>query len=138
MHIPNKTINVGDVLTLGKTKIECLGPLTEYNHSSDKENQNSLILKFTLGNTSYLSCGDADGSETNQELANRWGSKLKCSVLHLAHHGGGPNNSAVMQNASPQIQVASSGWLESSTNVYSTLNGEFTIILDGNNVRVER
>ena len=137
--ITRKTLRVGDILTLGSTAIECLGPLTEHSHqSSEEENQNSLILKISLGNTSYLTCGDADNANTNAELAKRWGDNLKCTVLHLAHHGGGPNNAAFMEAANPTIQVASSGWLESSPSVYSTLNGEFTIYLDGETVRVER
>jgi competence protein ComEC len=72
----------GDVLQVGNLKLNVLNPGT----SIDAEpNENSIVLRFTDGRTTYLLMGDAGASTEAALLAS--GMPLKANVLKVGHHG---------------------------------------------------
>lgn len=72
-------------------------------------NINSLVLKLTYGDTSFLLTGDA-GIEQEAYLVSEYGSSLKSDVLKLGHHGADTSSSEVfLQTVSPEVAVASFG-----------------------------
>lgn len=52
----------------------------------EDENEMSLILKLITDRYSVLLTGDID-TECQSYLADKWGGRLKCSVLKVPHHG---------------------------------------------------
>lgn len=52
----------------------------------EDENQTCLILKVSSGGISLLVTGDVDG-ECQRGLEKKYGKRLKCDILKVAHHG---------------------------------------------------
>lgn len=73
----------GKEFLLGDAKITILAPnSSEY----DEINDYSVVLKVEYGNNSFLFTGDAEKTSEN-EMLQIYGSKLKCDVLKVGHHG---------------------------------------------------
>lgn len=71
----------GEKFKLGSAEITILAPLSSY---SD-HNNDSIVLRITYGNTSFLFTGDAE-REAEQDILSR-GYELKSTVLKVGHHG---------------------------------------------------
>ena len=101
------TLNVGDEVSFGDVKGRVIGPVNAGEHSPDLytqyeddedryiayENDSSLAMIFTCGNTRYFTAGDCY-SRSAKELVETYGSGLKCQIMKLCHHGIGTGNSA--------------------------------------------
>ena len=121
---PAQTFSLGDV------KFTILGPVKSY---SDLNN-NSIVLKMTYGNTSFIFTGDAESS-SEIDVVNR-GYNLSADVLKVGHHGSSTStSSSFLQAVSPKYAVISVGsgnkyghpaqdtlikLAETNTNVYRT------------------
>jgi len=73
--------NAGDTFKLGSATVQVLGPI----YSSNDVNNNSIVLKITYGDTSFLFAADADREEEQDILAG--GYDLNSTVLKVGHHG---------------------------------------------------
>lgn len=73
--------NAGDKFTLGSSTVEVLSGTKGFNDV----NNDSIVLKITYGNTSFLFTGDAE-REAEQALVDS-GADLSSTVLHVGHHG---------------------------------------------------
>ena len=71
----------GEKFKLGSAEVEILAPLSSY---SD-HNNDSIVLRITYGNTSFLFTGDAE-REAEQDILSR-GYELNSTVLKVGHHG---------------------------------------------------
>ena len=99
-------LTVNDEITFGDVTGKVIGPvntnqLSPYSYttlSSENaryvryENNCSLAVIFTCGNTRYFTAGDSYSDEANS-LASYYGSSLKCEIMKLNHHGIGSGNS---------------------------------------------
>lgn len=56
------------------------------------ENNCSLAVIFTCGNTRYFTAGDSYSDESDR-LVSRYGTSLKCDIMKMNHHGIGSGNS---------------------------------------------
>lgn len=106
-------LSVGDKITVGDATGEVIGPINSWDYSPSKynvsggsianemyteyENNNSLAIIFTCGNTRYFTAGDAFTDETNA-LCERYGTNLKCDIMKLCHHGTPSGNSSKLIN----------------------------------------
>ncbi len=91
-------------IMLGECSVEFLGPYG----MSDDENDNSLCLRITHGETSILFTGDA-GSGRESEMIER-GMDLESDILHAAHHGSSSSNSYYfLRQVNPKYVVISCG-----------------------------
>ena len=107
-----KTLQVpkaGDQFPLGSAKVQFLTPLrTDYL----SENDRSLVLRITYGNTSFLFMADA-GLETEADILaasrdNRY--DIKSTLIKIGHHGGDSSSSpAFLQAVNPEYAVFSTG-----------------------------
>mgnify|MGYP000294123220 CR=1 FL=1 len=75
----------GDSIQFEGVDTQVLGPPEPY-LDNDGRNENSIVLKLTHGETSFLLSGDA---EDDQEayLVDTYGSQLQSTVLKAGHHG---------------------------------------------------
>lgn len=138
---------VGDTFTFGDCTATVLAPL----QIVDDHNENSLILRITCGETSFLFTGDMEESEEEDLLASR--ADLSADVLKVAHHGSGYTTSTrFLQEVDPSLAVISCGEGNSYGHphaelvqrleyweipIYRTdLQGEITVTSDGSELTV--
>lgn len=98
----------GDTYSLGKAKIQILGPEKPADSEDDDTNNSSLAIKITYGDISFLFAGDA-GREEEQELIDS-GYDLESTVLKVDHHGSaGSTSYAFLREVNPEYAVISVG-----------------------------
>ena len=87
-------------------KIEVLSPPAA--HFSDDLNQNSIVLKITYNQVSFLLMGDAGFEAENSIMAA--GYNLKSTILKVGHHGSSSATSQAFLNAvEPAVQIIEVG-----------------------------
>lgn len=94
----------GDEYTFGNSRFEILGPT----RIVDDSNDNSIVIKLSLGDTSYIFAGDAEHGEESDMV--RSGADLSCDVLSVGHHGSASSTSwDFLQKTLPEYAVISCG-----------------------------
>jgi len=99
----------GDAIRFGAVDVDVFGPPDPY-LASEARNENSIVLKLTHGETSFLLSGDA---EDDQEayLVDTYGSELRSTVLKAGHHGSSSSSSeSFMDAVAPRAIVVSSAY----------------------------
>ena len=100
---------VGDIYALGSARFQFLSPLQA---NSAIENNWSLILRMTYGQTAFLFMGDAElSSEADLiTLSHERQYELKSDLIKVGHHGGEFSTSFVLlQAAKPKVAILSVG-----------------------------
>lgn len=96
---------VGYGFSLGEARFSFLSPLDEY----DDENERSSVIRLTLGETSFLFCGDISSVGEERQIS-EYGQRLKSNVLKLSHHGSSSGSGEnFLRLVSPTFAVASCG-----------------------------
>lgn len=94
----------GETFSLGSAEIKVLAPLSSY---SD-HNNDSIVLRITYGNTSFLFTGDAE-REAEEDILN-CGYELKSTVLKVGHHGSKDSTTyPFLREVMPEYAVISVG-----------------------------
>jgi competence protein ComEC len=76
---------------------------------SRKSNDNSLVLKMSCGETSFLFTGDLEAAGEGM-LVSRRGSQLKSDILLVPHHGSNSSSSlAFLEAVRPKVCIISAG-----------------------------
>lgn len=102
--VPIKQAVSNETVWLDELKIEFLAPLQFY----DTMNNNSVVVKLTYGDTSFLMMGDAE-KEEEQDLINS-GANLQADVIKIGHHGSKTSTTQEFLNAvQPDMAVISVG-----------------------------
>lgn len=146
-----RVVKRGDTFTLGSAVFEVLGPV-KLVHARAKdvaENGNSLILKLTYGENTFLLTGDATGSELVDVQKKNPGC-MKVQVLKNPHHNG--RQDYAVKKAKPKITIISTSKSDLPTSDYvrfikkrgskvyitaSNKHGDVTISSDGVNLTVK-
>ena len=111
--IEEKNINTilaepGNVYTVGALQLRILGPYSE-KFSQQDTNNSSIIIHATYGQRAFLFTGDAE-EQGEEELLDHHGGELACDIFTAGHHGSRTSNSlALLQAASPEFVIISSG-----------------------------
>ncbi len=115
-------------------------------------NNNSLVLKVSFGDISFLFPGDIM-AEAEKELVSLSGADLACTVLLAPHHGSRSSSSRLfLSHAQPDVAVISAGWKNRFKFPHSTVleayeksgcrimrtdqNGAITFITDGKRLHI--
>ena len=102
-NIPLYTIKTGDS-SLEDTLL-CLYP-TGTSAGTGEENQGSMVLRYSYGDTKVLFTGDISAEEEQQLLKQN----ISADVLKVAHHGSKYSSDvAFLEKASPKAAVISCG-----------------------------
>lgn len=92
--IPRTSFNVGELI------FEVLAPNKQY----DDVNNNSIVVKMTFKNTSFLFTGDAEKESENDMMNNNF--NLEADVLKVGHHGSKTStSSAFLKKVNPKYAV---------------------------------
>ena len=94
----------GDEFSLGSARVRILGPTDP----QAEDNNSSIVLKVTFGDTSFLFTGDAERDEEQELLES--GYDLESTVLKVGHHGSDTSTSYLfLRTVNPQYAVISVG-----------------------------
>ncbi|QLH77243.1 lamin tail domain-containing protein [Halosimplex rubrum] len=99
----------GDSVQFEGVDVQVLGPPDPYIENEGR-NENSLVLKLTYGETSFLFTGDA---EDDQEayLVENYGDQLQSTVMKAGHHGSASSSSGDLLDAvQPKAVILSSAY----------------------------
>jgi competence protein ComEC len=101
----------GDRIPFGgdQVDIQVLGPPEPY-LENEARNENSIVLKVTFGQTSFLFTGDAEDDQEAQ-LVEQYGDQLRATVLKAGHHGSSSSTSGPLLDAvQPEAVIISSAY----------------------------
>lgn len=112
-NLPHIRLAAGDVFSFGEqVTVEVLSPESEieypegFDDTADFVNNHSLVLKFTYGESTYLTSGDLYLA-AESALVKSLGDQLDVDVIKLNHHGYSTSSGITWCNAtSPEIAVA--------------------------------
>ncbi|MEW6555868.1 MAG: DNA internalization-related competence protein ComEC/Rec2 [Elusimicrobiota bacterium] len=107
--IKYKIVTRGEILHWdADLSVEVLSPNT--NQLFDDPNNNSIVLKITYKNVSFLFTGDMETSAEESVLSNYKKSELSAVILKVAHHGSRSSSTEDFLSAvSPEVAVMSVG-----------------------------
>jgi len=137
----------GDSFLLGSALIEILAPVRNYNDV----NNNSIVLKITYGETSFLFKGDAE-RESEIDILEA-GYDVSATVLKVSHHGSDTSTTyPFLRAVMPEVAIISVGQdnqyghphdnllsrlRDADVTIYRTdLQGDIIITSDGYNITV--
>ncbi|RLM67065.1 MBL fold metallo-hydrolase [Halorubrum sp. Atlit-8R] len=99
----------GDAISFGAVDVDVLGPPEPY-LEGEARNENSIVLKLTHGETSFLLSGDAEDDQ-EEYLVDTYGAELRSTVLKAGHHGSSSSSSGPFVDAvAPRAVVVSSAY----------------------------
>ena len=141
----------GDAISFGEVDVDVLGPPEPY-LENEARNENSIVLKLTHGETSFLLSGDAEDDQ-EEYLIDAYGAELRSTVLKAGHHGSSSSSSGPFVDAvAPRAVVVSSAYdsqyghpteevlrrfADRSIPTYWTAtHGNIVLVSDGNGVSV--
>ena len=89
---------------MGDAEFEFIGPLSDHKDVND----DSLVMRLTYGDTSFLFTGDMTAKAEKELIAD--GADVKCDVLKVGHHGSsGSSCYQFLYEAEPKLAVISCG-----------------------------
>lgn len=99
-----RLLSPGEAISLGEASLLCIGPLDV---GAQEENDLSLILRLSYGETAFLFTGDAQRQALSDLLAMpQAGQLLPANVLKVPHHGAAETNThAFFEAVAPDIAV---------------------------------
>lgn len=102
-NISANLVSAGFSMNIGDLKIEVVGPIS---HDSENLNNNSVVLRITYKNVRFLFTGDAEKSEEQDILNEKY--DIKADVLKVGHHGSATSTTQKFLHAvSPKYAVIS-------------------------------
>lgn len=97
----------GDTFSLGQAKVQVLSPAENANYGEDANN-NSIAVKVTYGNNSFLFTGDCEEAAETDLLNSEY--NLQADVMKAAHHGSDTSNGReFLEAVNPEVCVISCG-----------------------------
>lgn len=150
--IPITLVSRGDVINFGEVKIEILSPEKSERSETNWNNNQSIVLRITFGETTFLLTGDIEKEAEKELLQNP--EILKSDVVKVAHHGSKSSSTQEFINSTKaKIAIIPVGkhsqfghpdeevverWKNSGAKIMRTgENGTITILSDGKNLEIK-
>jgi competence protein ComEC len=143
-------VEESDELPLDSEDVEVLVLNPPDGESGDELHHNSVALRITFGEFSYLTTGDAE-KEAEQRIVEEWSDELGADVYQAGHHGSSTSSTqSVIDEVEPDMAVISSNldsqyghphdevlesFDERGIETYWTgVHGDIVITTDGSNI----
>jgi beta-lactamase superfamily II metal-dependent hydrolase len=95
----------GDIISIDGLNLDVLHPVAP---TDSDLNENSLVLKFTYNQTTFLLMGDAEATAEASLLSS--GLSLKADILKVGHHGSTSSSTqSFLKAVSPKLAIYSAG-----------------------------
>ncbi|GLZ79338.1 competence protein ComEC [Actinorhabdospora filicis] len=130
--VPAVVAAAGQRMSVGPVALEVLGPRSEHDGTRSDPNNNSIVLRATVGTVRVLLAGDVEEESQREQLAD--GAALTADVLKVAHHGSPYQDDGFLAAVSPRIALISVG----EGNAYGHPSGRIVRELEGMGARVWR
>ncbi|WP_135306407.1 lamin tail domain-containing protein [Haloarcula amylovorans] len=99
----------GDSIPFDGVDLQVMGPPEPY-IDNEARNENSIVLKLTYGETSFLLPGDGEADQ-ERYLVENYGSQLQSTILLAGHHGSASSsNPAFLDAVQPKVAIISSAY----------------------------
>ncbi len=106
-RLPVRHPRAGDVLTVGDLRVEVLAPEACAEGTASDPNNDSLVLRISLGEDVVLFPGDAE--VPSQEAMLEAGAPIAADVLKVPHHGGDTSSEVFLRAVHAEVAVVSVG-----------------------------
>ena len=150
-NTPVTTIHAGDLIRFGDVRIEVLWPPAAVHENQPSRNNDSIVLRVTLGRRSVLLTGDIEKSGESALVAA--GKELRADVVKVPHHGSRTSSTPPFVAATkPGVAIVSVGqysmfghphpdvverWQANGAQVFTTGKcGTITVMTDGMDLTV--
>jgi competence protein ComEC len=150
--LPVYLVERGDRLRFGSVNIDVLWPPPTDDREAPSGNNDSLVLRVSFGQRTFLLTGDMEAEAERSLLAA--GDDLRCDALKVAHHGSRTSSTEGFVHATqPSLAVVSVGqdspyghphpevlarWRAAGAQLLTTgERGTVTLSTDGEDLRVE-
>ena len=99
----------GDQIQFAGVDVQVMGPPEPY-IEGEARNENSMVLKLTHGETSFLFTGDAEDDQEAQ-LVETYGPQLRATIMKAGHHGSSSSTSGeILDTVQPKAVIISSAY----------------------------
>jgi competence protein ComEC len=106
---PVSPVGAGWSYAAGDLRLVVLAPAHPMRGTRSDPNNNSLVLRATVGGVDVLLTGDAEGEQQRAMLETVPVRSLRAPVLKLAHHGSGFQDPGFLDAVDPALVVVSVG-----------------------------
>ncbi|GAA1863625.1 ComEC/Rec2 family competence protein [Asanoa iriomotensis] len=94
---------------VGPVDLVVLGPPVEMSGTRSDPNNNSLVLRATVGGVGVMLPGDAEEEEQRATIDHYGAAALRAQVLKVAHHGSAYQEPAFLDAVDPAVALVSVG-----------------------------
>ncbi|MGQ9524012.1 MAG: ComEC/Rec2 family competence protein [Armatimonadota bacterium] len=152
-EIPFTRARQGVQMAVGGVRLTVLAPRSPFIQGTESDaNNNSAVMRLSMGRVSMLFMGDAQREEIAQLLSTR--ANLRCQLLKVSHHGSvdgttdellsrvGPETAVVFCGrrnpyGHPHVETMQA-LRQAKCRVYRTdINGTITAVTDGHRITIE-
>jgi len=130
--VPARHPRQGSTLTVGDVRVEVLGPERCFHGTDSDPNNDSLVLRVSVGRASVLFTGDVQ-EQAQADLLRDEAGGLGAVVLKVPHHGGATTDPAFLLATHARVAVVSVG-----PNRYGHPSGTLLGLLAADGMRVFR
>ncbi|MBT8225485.1 MAG: ComEC/Rec2 family competence protein, partial [Dactylosporangium sp.] len=106
---PVAAVGGGTSYTVGAVRLQVLAPSRHLGGTRSDANNNSLVVRATIGGNTVLLPGDAEVEQQSALLADHPRALLRADVLKVAHHGSSAQDQAWLAAVAPAVAVVSVG-----------------------------
>jgi competence protein ComEC len=152
MRVPVERIGAGDTLRFGEVTAQVLWPTASSDERAPSRNNDSVVLRFKLGENTILFTGDVEKEAELAMLAG--GLDLRSNIVKVAHHGSKTSSVEAFVAASrPGVAIISVGrssifghpnkdvverWRASGAQLMTTgEKGTISVVADGHSLRLD-
>lgn len=107
--VPVRSVRAGWYAEVGGLRITALVQPRTLRDTRSDPNNNSLVLRVSIGGRAVLLTGDAEGEEQSTLLAEYGRGALRADVIKLAHHGSGYQNADFLNAVGAAAALVSVG-----------------------------
>jgi competence protein ComEC len=94
---------------VGQVRVEVVGPPHEMRGTRSDPNNNSLVVRVSVGGLSVLLAGDAESEEQRALLDQVGAPGVRADVLKIAHHGSSYQDPEFLDAVDPALALVSVG-----------------------------